>query len=163
MKLDVGCGANPRGDVNTDLYVHDTENHRNNGNDTLNAKAIPNLVVCEATKLPFRAKAFSEVFCAQLIEHLPHPIRLMAELVRVCAGRITVETVHRFGEMLDYHGRKWYKQHHVSKFNVKWFTQAARILKCNQTNSYVISYQWFPNATVRLIWVPYGFGVTWQT
>jgi SAM-dependent methyltransferase len=43
----------------------------------------PTLVLADALQLPFDSNRFPVVFCASLIEHVPDPARLLAEIKRV--------------------------------------------------------------------------------
>jgi SAM-dependent methyltransferase len=66
--LDIGCGSSPKGDVNCDMYIGETPHimirHR------INAKKIPNFVLCDAMHLPFRNKTFDIVNASQVLEHV---------------------------------------------------------------------------------------------
>ena len=81
MRLDVGCGNNPTGDVNCDLHICDVDNHRQTDTPTsVPLNVASNFVLCDCMHLPFADNTFNEVFCAQLIEHLETPMKLMKEL-----------------------------------------------------------------------------------
>lgn len=151
MLLDVGCGANPRGDVNCDLHPEATT-HRNN-NSTIKAQ---NFIQCDCQHLPFKDKSFDTVFCAQLIEHLREPYQLIKELARVAIKRIIIETVHYMGEAADWQARKWYRQHHVSKFTRGWFSKAATAVGWRLENSEIMHYKHFPHEYLALFRFPYG-------
>lgn len=160
MILDVGCGNSPRGDVNCDLYVEDSYNHRNCFFNSLNVKAIPNFVHCDVLHLPFKSEVFSRVYCCQVIEHNNNPVGVLRELQRVCNGRLTVETVHWLGEAYKWRARKWFRQHHVSKFNRAWFVKAGKALGLNVVRTYVINYAGFPvDQVLELLKAPYEIGV----
>lgn len=161
MKLDVGCGNNPKGDINCDLYVKDKLNHRNLGaGNMLHLKRIPNFVLCDARYLPFKDLAFSDVYCAQVIEHLPEPLELLKELCRVCAFQLIVETVHRWGEatFLNPKNRRWFKEHHISKFNLTWFARGAPLFGFHVVHGYTISHAYFPTTTLPVLQFPYEIG-----
>jgi ubiquinone/menaquinone biosynthesis C-methylase UbiE len=166
MKLDVGCGARPSGDVNCDLYVRDVCNHRDTGvENVLPVHSIPNFVCCDALHLPFRDNAFSVVFCSQLIEHFASPMSLFRELVRVSCERVIVETVHRLGESFSSgrtHSKRWYKQHHISKFNFRWLFQAGIACGCKVVRDYVLDWYYFPNSYFTLFRVPHAIGVEFK-
>jgi ubiquinone/menaquinone biosynthesis C-methylase UbiE len=160
--LDVGCGNEPKGDVNCDLYIADAQNHRNLGaNNRLATHAISNFVVCDASHLPFKDRAFKEVVCRQLIEHLQDPFAFLKELSRVSYHAIRVETVHRLGEnaVLNPRNRRWFKKNHVSKFNFKWFHLAAAALGFHVTQTYILSYQHLPSNFVPMFRFPYEIGI----
>jgi ubiquinone/menaquinone biosynthesis C-methylase UbiE len=168
MKLDVGCGAAPKGDVNCDLFITDVCDHRAGASFSLQIKSIPNFVLCSAEYLPFKNDCFDEVFSAQVIEHLKNPFAFMRELKRICKshGLITIETVHRYGEairgMISKRNREWHKVHHISKFNTKWFNAAASALKLSERSSYVLSYSYFPNTYMRIFQFPFEIGFTFE-
>lgn len=66
--LNVGCGRTDGGGINTDIVAHE---------------AVPNLVIADPMRLPFRDKAFQSVVCSHVAEHLQDPEALMVELHRV--------------------------------------------------------------------------------
>lgn len=165
MILDVGCGFQPRGDVNCDLYVKDSLNHRNQGEgNTINAKRVPNFVVCDAQFLPFQDRVFQTVFCAQVIEHLENPIVLLRELARVSCWKVQVETVHRFGENLTWRRkeRAWFRIHHVSKFNRKWFVRASSYAGLRFIKMYVLSWYGIPSNYCMILRFPFEIGVIYE-
>lgn len=82
MKLDVGSGHNPRGDVNVDLF------------DTF-AYYSANFIRASALSLPFKDKIFAECFCTHTIEHVTNPARAIKELIRVTHGTIFLRTPYR--------------------------------------------------------------------
>ncbi len=45
--------------------------------------AVPGFVLANATRIPFPAGSFPLIFCASLIEHVPEPLQLLAEMKRV--------------------------------------------------------------------------------
>jgi hypothetical protein len=74
MILDVGCGINPRGDVNLDLRI---------GGDyaAFQTKADIN---ASCLNLPFRSNLFSTVYFNGLLHHIQDPFKAWSELARVC-------------------------------------------------------------------------------
>jgi len=68
MKLDVGCGNTPTGDMNIDFLG--SERHR--GGVKLAAKSIPNFICASAYALPFRDNFFDAR--AQKHNILPSPL-----------------------------------------------------------------------------------------
>jgi len=79
MILDVGCGADPKGDVNVDRFLEDR---------TQCFKAwfpweTKNFVFADAEYLPFKDKAFSLLLARHLIEHLENPLQALKEWSRV--------------------------------------------------------------------------------
>lgn len=160
LKLDVACGCNPRGDVNCDLHPEQTT-HRGVDHPAISIRNTPNFVKCHACYLPFKTGAFAEVFCAQLIEHVPKPMALIRELSRVSNRKVVIETCHRFSEMLQRHRqtRKWNKEHHISKMDVKTLHTYAVACGLTLIHNYVITYVGFPSAHLPWIMSPEEFGM----
>ncbi len=121
--LDVGCGANPMGDVNVDLFVGDTE-HRDG---TLNPEEIQNFICCDACNLPFKDNSFPVVFSKDTLEHVgrkpqrtnPAPYKMLKELIRVSSRTIEIYVPHRFS-MANAEKRFWRREHNAF-FNLRWF------------------------------------------
>jgi ubiquinone/menaquinone biosynthesis C-methylase UbiE len=86
MRLDVGCGNTPSGDVNVDLSG--SERHRDGIK--LVAKKIPNFIYASAYALPFRNNSFDEVVSFHLLEHLEVPLAALREMKRVSKDVVTV-------------------------------------------------------------------------
>jgi ubiquinone/menaquinone biosynthesis C-methylase UbiE len=127
----------------------------------LPAKAIPNFVACSALFLPFRNGVFDCVFCGQVIEHVKNPVNLLRELVRVSKWKVVVETMHWFGETLTFspQRRRWFREHHISKFNSRWLCDAFRKLGCCISESYVAKWYYLPHKFVPLFRFPSEIGV----
>ena len=87
--LDIGCGNDPKGNVNCDLYCNETPHimvqHK------INAKKIPNFVNCDARFLPFREKTFDIVNASQVLEHVINPALLLEEMKRVSNDIVTLD------------------------------------------------------------------------
>jgi SAM-dependent methyltransferase len=87
--LDVGCGNNPKGDVNCDLFLKETPHimvkHK------IDSKKMPNFVNCDATFLPFQDKSFDIVNASQVLEHMKNPILLLSEMKRVTKQTVTID------------------------------------------------------------------------
>jgi SAM-dependent methyltransferase len=80
LVLDLGCGYGGYSDVITRAGA------RVVSVDLYRSQTPPgNFVVANAVRLPFDAGSFSLVFCASLIEHVPEPSRLLAQIRRVLA------------------------------------------------------------------------------
>lgn len=86
MKLDVGCGNTPTGDVNIDF--RGSERHR--GGTKLAAKSISNFIYASAYALPFQDNFFDEVVSFHLLEHLETPLVALKEMVRVSKDLVTI-------------------------------------------------------------------------
>lgn len=79
MRIDVGCGNTPTGDVNVDLPS--SERHRDGTK--LAEKKIPNFIYASSYALPFRDNSFDEAVSFHLLEHLETPLTALREMVRV--------------------------------------------------------------------------------
>ena len=165
--LDIGCGEEPRGTVNCDLFLKDTELHRRPGktqsNGILDKRFIPNFVICDAQFLPFQSDCFDSVFSAQVIEHVNNPSLMFREMVRVSKRLVTVETMHRLGEAFSAQksrgSKKWFKKHHINKFNVQSLNEYATKNGCRVFDNYVLNYFCFPHTYFILFRVPAEIGM----
>ena len=92
MKLDVGCGTNPKGDVNLDVSI-DRSLHRHNA--LINVKKIQNFLLGDINCLPFRDKAFTETVCNHVLEHKGvNPNLAIREMVRVSSKKVIITLPH---------------------------------------------------------------------
>lgn len=116
MKLDVGCGHAPQGDVNVDLLVRDSDLRWNQ-----DVSDIPNFVKASAEYLPFKTASFEEVYCAHLLEHFDDPNPAIQELFRVSNKLVKIIVPFALFSISDfflYLGKKflvrkeWMKRHH---------------------------------------------------
>ena len=130
MKLDVGCGKYPRGDVNCDINTYENPQIHDSSH-FVDVKKIPNFVQCDAQYLPFRDKAFEETNCSHVIEHVVNPYRLLKELIRVTNGEITIRCPYRFVPFKKL-------KYHLYFFDVNWFKTSLSSL--NVDFSICISY-----------------------
>ena len=96
-------------------------------------------VVCDINNLPFKNKAFKDVFCFHVLEHIKTPARGLSELIRVAKRMVEIEVPHRLGmhsktgpaHLLPIHRRnsgeyKGVQFEHVSSFRVMWFHNCLR-------------------------------------
>lgn len=121
--LDVGCGANPMGDVNIDLFVGHTE-HRA---EPLIPKETPNFIICDACHLPFKDDSFPVVFSKDTLEHVgrkpqrtnPAPYNALKEMLRVASRNLELYVPHRLS-MANAEKRFWRREHNAF-FNLRWF------------------------------------------
>lgn len=97
--LEVGGAANPfpRADVVCDLTFGAT--HQRNGAPGVFRSGV-DYVEASAESLPFPDGAFDFVWCTQVLEHVPDPLRAARELSRV-ARRGFIELPSRTGEMMN--------------------------------------------------------------
>ena len=86
MRLDLGCGNTPTGDVNVDLPS--SERHRDGTK--LVPKKIHNFIYASSYALPFRNNSFDDVVSFHLLEHLETPLTALREMIRVSKNVVTV-------------------------------------------------------------------------
>lgn len=146
MKLDVGCGNNPKGEVNCDLFIGDTPHKKNT---FINPHNIPNFVKCDANFLPFKNNVFTECSMDNVLEHKGvRPLKVIKEMLRVTNGIITIIVPHRFAEAktknkCGLHGRTF----NVSTLN--------RLLKnMNLIFDVDVNYKCFPHKFLCLVRLP---------
>lgn len=87
VTLDVGCGGNPRGDVNCDLYTKKSPHTIK----VINPKSIPNFVACHAEFLPFLDRSFPIVHASHVLEHCKHPCNVLSEFKRVSKSLVYIK------------------------------------------------------------------------
>jgi len=123
MILDVGCGVNPKGDINCDLGIYSISEHGIKRKDGLfiDPKKIKNFVRCDAHYLPFSDNSFELVYSSHLIEHLHNPIQFIRECIRVSKNNILITCPHR----CNFKARRFGHKHF---FNKAWFTTALRTM-----------------------------------
>lgn len=151
MKLDVGSGCRPQGDVNIDLFIEDIYDHRH-GFGKIKVKKIPNFVLCDSQYLPFKNDIFDDVYSHHVIEHVNNPFLMLQEMIRVCCGTIEIYTPHR----LFRRQRKSHRCH----FSKTWFYQVFK--KLGITNFSIIYNQFYglPHNFCALVRLPYEIKVT---
>ena len=121
MKLDVGCGTNPQGDVNIDYRVGSTfETTRDPKGDYLNAKKTKNFVKGDVSHLPFRTNRFEEVYSSHVIEHVNNPYKMLKEMIRVSKKTVEIKCPHRYS--------RWAKatKLHKNFFSLTWFNKTVK-------------------------------------
>jgi len=165
LTLDVGCGANPKGDVNGDLYTGYTPH---NISITLNPKKAKNFVRLDAHFLPFKDKAFAKTFSFHCLEHLKRPLSALKEMRRVTKGHIIIKVPcwHFYIYLIDfislfkcYFGLPFVK-------TTKYFFDTLRRCFCLNGNPYITHfwYIYFSNAddikTNKKYGIPYEYKFT---
>ena len=95
--LEVGGGHNPHPRANIVVDKYATDNYHRSGD----IKVMKNQTFIEADgeELPFKDKEFDYVICCQVLEHVEHPEKFLAEQFRV-AKRGFMETPSLLGEYL---------------------------------------------------------------
>lgn len=129
MILDIGCGNNPKGDVNCDLYIEKTP-HRVGKlvEEVIDAKNIKNFVLCDCGSkhfkfLPFQSKAFSMVRSDHGIEHFERFDKTIKEMIRVARDEVDISTPHRYWRASPFKGQN---PTHINFFGVKYFRRLVR-------------------------------------
>lgn len=112
LTLDVGCGSEPKADVNVDLYGQ---------------KGVANFVQADGCHLPFRIGSFESVISCHVIEHTVDPVLFFKELVRVSQKTVSVEFPHRLGDVCG-NWKRSNRSPHLHRFNVAWFKALSRKL-----------------------------------
>jgi ubiquinone/menaquinone biosynthesis C-methylase UbiE len=109
--LEVGGGHNPhpRSNIVVDKYTGNDNQHR-----VTDLKVLKHQQFLEADgeNLPFKDKEFDYVICCHVLEHVPNPVKFLAEQFRV-AKKGYIETPSLLGEYLaqkDSH--KWILHEH---------------------------------------------------
>jgi SAM-dependent methyltransferase len=96
--LDVGCGHQPKGDVNVDLHpeptAHRAADQRVCNDVKLDLRNTPNFVKAEASRLPFRDSSFNSVCSNHVLEHVLLPDLVLAEMLRVSDRWVEVHVPH---------------------------------------------------------------------
>jgi hypothetical protein len=159
LRLDVGCGGTPTGDVNCDLFTEDTGHWfgKKDREHLLRIREIPNFVVCDSQYLPFREGMFEFVYCSHVIEHVDHPFLLFRELARVSNHKILLKCPHSLGERMFLPKNPFHKNF----FKRSWFVEAARKAGFGDWNLHVeISvYRYFPSNFFFFMRVPFEITV----
>jgi len=126
--LDVGCGTNPKGDVNIDYRVGLTfETTRDPKGDYLDTKRIENFVKGDVLHLPFKPNSFEEVYSSHVIEHVRNPYKLLKEMIRVSKKTIEIKCPHRYGRFAKGHIVKGTRVH-KHFFSLTWFNKTIKAL-----------------------------------
>lgn len=109
IKLDVGCGIVPFGNVNVDplneCFAAGMYFERD-------PRSIPNFLMADGQFLPFRSKVFDEVYSKGVIEHTSRPQLFFMEMIRTSKDKVKLICPHRFYKDFKFH---------ITYFNRKWF------------------------------------------
>lgn len=118
MKLDVGSGDRPSGDVNCDLFKDRTPHIRFRDNKIVRE----NFILCDGEHLPFKTEAFSTTYSSHTIEHVRNPLNFLREIIRVTEknGIIFIKCPHRLSRNARF------KPYHLNYFNATWFKKVLR-------------------------------------
>jgi ubiquinone/menaquinone biosynthesis C-methylase UbiE len=135
--LDVGCGDNPRGDVNLDLFFY---------------VRYENFVIGEAHHLPFKTSDFENVYSKHCLEHLESPLQFFKEAKKLLKDGGTLECIYPTDTMLT-------KKTIHNLLNLNW--SSAFKWKAKLTGKEKINYgghKWqLPDAAVLKLLLKAGF------
>jgi len=150
LVLDVGCGRDPHGDINMDIY-RPWEHNPHTRKPPL--PKINNFILADAHHLPFKPSIFSKIICYEVMEHLENPFKALKEMVRVLKsnGEIEITTPHRMMPM----NNPTHKQH----FTRSWFKKASTHLNC-LCHVTVIAWRFLPHPYITLIRLPAQLKIT---
>jgi len=145
--LDVGCGVQPKGDVNVDLYVKKPNPHIT-AHPIIEPKEIKNFVLADACHLPFRDSSFEHVHSSHVIEHVENPFLLLKELLRVSRRTVEITTPHRLHKIDN--------PAHKSHFTKTWFYRALTRLGVQPENLKIEISAWdvYPHIFIPLVRLP---------
>ena len=130
MILDVGCGDNPKGDINTDLYLYSKQ--IGSQDKAIKTKAD---IIADGNYLPFRDKTFNKVISHHVIEHTKTPFQFLKELVRVAESKVELKCPHRYSKQAK-------MPYHISYFNRTWLVNACAKLGIDK-HYYTISTSYY--------------------
>lgn len=108
MRLDVGCGDHPRGDVNVDS--------RRTGSRCV-------FVQADSQFLPFRNDVFSEVYSNYMLPYVRSPSKVLREMIRVSREKVWLKVPHKLSRTSNSQYRKVNPFH---PFDVPWFKKRLR-------------------------------------
>jgi hypothetical protein len=96
------------------------------------------------------------VLCFDALEHSSTPQAAFSEFARVSTHKVIIEVPHRIGEGLNLapSRRKWIRDHHLSKFTVKWIDRLARVYGWKVVKSKEISWYYIPNMLMPILRFP---------
>lgn len=109
-------------------------------------------VICDVQNLPFKNRAFRDVFCFHVLEHTDNPAKGLSELIRVASRLVEVEVPHRFGSMARNRGHRKEKGDvglwHTCSFRTLWFHLCLK----NYRHCVKLLYE-FPRNLLIHVWV----------
>jgi len=146
MKLDVGCGIMPFGNVNVDLFHKDFADEMYFKRDL---RSIPNFIMADGSYLPLRSEIFNEVYSKGVIEHTSRPQLFLMEMIRTSKYKVNLICPHRFYKDFKFH---------ITYFNRKWFEEILkRLFKNCKISRYKIelTFTGWPHEYIGIIRRPF--------
>ena len=145
--LDVGCGENPKGDVNVDIFNPKLGTAQIRDQQRIyfvDANKIPNFIRCDAQYLPFKDGSFKRVRSFHTIEHVENPLLMLRELIRVSNGKVEIRCPHKRSY--------WAKMpFHFHVFDEKWFINSLESLNPFYSINYSVSISSYDESPCKLV------------
>lgn len=156
LRLDVGCGDHPQGNVNSDLYLTESPHlHKRR----IDPKKCPNFVRCDAHYLPFRNNVFEEVLSSHLLEHLGNPSEVLKEMLRVSSYKVTFIVPHRMRRgFREVFYPRFAKEHHKIIFTYRNIDSWLR--RIGLTFDIFTRYRILPHRVFPIVQIPWDIMVT---
>lgn len=90
MKLDVGCGTEPKGDVNVDFFKRGFNPQTGDQihGEFMSPLKIQNFILADAEWLPFKDDCFDVVFSSHVMEHVQNPLLMLREMCSVAKRKV---------------------------------------------------------------------------
>lgn len=128
IMMDIGCGANPYGNIQIDLLPDDSDKHHR-------GESVPPTVYADAHHLPFRPRVADRISYIHIIEHLIRPIDALKEGRRVSREdgliKVSIPNPQLWKHERDEHLYSWHPDtfHNMMKFvgfKIKKYRQGGK-------------------------------------
>jgi ubiquinone/menaquinone biosynthesis C-methylase UbiE len=153
LKLDVGCGHNPTGDVNIDPFQeatsHRSGDQRSCDDYPIDVSKTPNFIKATGEAIPIRSEIFEVAYSSHTIEHSIDPRKFLREICRVTkhGGVVKMSCPHRFEPS------RRMKTQHINHFTSRWFRKSFKVLGFKIINTRT-TLRGFPNNYLAIINLP---------
>lgn len=117
--LDLGCGRGWYATVLADMGLTITGLDQKNRVEDERITVVEQLI---APPLPFADDAFDTVLMFDILEHLPHEAEILAEIARICQGRVIVSVPHADDGPLPRYGLTYL--HHTDNTHLREYLPA---------------------------------------
>ncbi len=137
--LDIGCGNNPRGLINMDIYLPDP---------------LPqNFILASADLLPFKKNSVESIASFYNVEHLTEPAYFIRKIVNIAQKKVYIAT-DNCEYIGDYYFRicgtgRLFNDEHCYSWNVNYLEQLIRRLGFKEARVYLTNLS--PNTLVKLL------------